>query len=1347
MASIDVFLSYHRSDRESVDTVRQILNVRGVSTFLDHTNLTAGLPWPQALEQALRSVRAVAVFVGQELGSWQKREMYFALDRQTEEERAGRSFPVIPVLLPQADLTSGFLFLNTWVDLRNDLTSTDAIEVLVKATRGDAGSEVGDAAAQLCPYQGLNAFREAQAGFFFGREELSERLLEKVRTEKGLVAVIGPSGSGKSSVVQAGLLPLLRRQRPPANTWDAISFTPGQQPFRSFAGALMPLLEPTMTETDRLEEQGKLSERLAAGTVRIDDVAKRIIEKSKGTDRILIVIEQFEELMTLTAETERALFIERMVSAVGRAPLEFVVTLRADFYGRVIGVSRELSDYLEESIVNVGPMKKAELERAIVEPAKKVGLSFEPGLVNRISNDSGQEPGQLPLIQFALWQLWRERRGRLMTHAAYEDFGGVTKAINNFADAQLAKFPNEEQALVRHIFVRLVRVGTPGETGEDTRRRASLNEFDESSRPLIKKLADARLLVTARDDVAGEETVEVSHEALIREWKLLRTWLNDDREFLLWRQRLRLASTEWHRTGRDEGVLLRGALLTEADRWRTSRRDELNDDEREFIQISVAAQQKDLLQKEEELRKREQLRRSRMRILAAGLAIAFLLAIGLAVQWRRALNEGRIALARGLLSRSILIANTERGKFDQAALLAIESVRLDPTAGAEGILRQAIALLPKDTGRPSEIDCSPESISLSSGGSFIACLDYTNGTAKILTADSGKELFKFSVDQFERIRKVEASPNGKLIGLGLRGGFKLYNTETQPPKVLIEDATSDSEAADAVVAFSRDNAYFSAAVFDPDKRRAAIRVFSIADRRLFREFTSESRVLALSFSPDGRVLAAQNEGESNTKIIVFKLVDGSGQETVDGGAAIPSLALSRDASWIAVPELDSVRVTERGTKQVYRLSHDKRPNAVALSEDGLYTASGGGDGAARVTETVTNRLIALIPTGSPVKALAFTRENHLVLISEDRKLRTVEVLQRPAFESLPIGIKGISPRGRYLITVTGGVTPQLAIVDRDEIRKAPQQPISRWTFPIRSERPADVPDVVRDLLISGVIRYSFDEERIVATGSGYGMTAYDFKTQAIHHEPPKPGLIAESISGDGKILAWATATHIELLRAQDGTRQGPVLDIPDTRTLELSRDGSLLAVSSAKNPFLVVVDAATKKEIFRRELESAVVKAGFSSDGKYLATSSENGDLKLLNVQTRNLTDLLKGVNAQLLLFSNDGGFLVAGGGRDPSRVRADAPEGEFPFAIHLIETTTGKVRSVIQIAREAVAAAFSMDDRYFDVVDDTSLTRHYLRQEDLIHQTCSLLTRNLSQNEWSVFMSGQPYRPTCPDR
>lgn len=173
--------------------------------------------------------------------------------------------------------------------------------------------------------------------------------------------------------------------------------------------------------------------------------------------------------------------------------------------------------------------------------------------------------------------------------------------------------------------------------------------------------------------------------------------------------------------------------------------------------------------------------------------------------------------------------------------------------------------------------------------------------------------------------------------------------------------------------------------------------------------------------------------------------------------------------------------------------------------------------------------------------------------------------------------------------------------------------------------------------------------------------------------------------------AWATATHIELLRAQDGTRQGPVLDIPDTRTLELSRDGSLLAVSSAKNPFLVVVDVATKKEILRSELESAVVKAGFSSDGKYLATSSENGDLKLLNVQTRNLTDVLKGVNAQLLLFSNDGSFLIAGGGRDASRVRADAPEGEFPLAIHLIETTTGKVRSVIQIAREAVAAAFSM--------------------------------------------------------
>ena len=404
-----IFLSYHSPDREAVQTVKRLLEPRGISAFLDREDLVPGLPWPQALEDALRSVRAVAVFIGpHDLGLWQKREMWFALDRQVQEEKAGRLLPVIPVLLPGADLTSGFLFLNTWVDLRHDLTDPEALDALARAVWGEAEVRPEGVRVTLCPYRGLRPFREKDGAFFFGREAFSERLVEAVQG-RNLVAVVGPSGSGKSSVVQAGLLPRLGRQRPPAETWDAIMFIPGGRPFHRLAAALTVLLEPDLSEVDRLAEAQKLGDRLECGEVYLENAVERLLAKSEGTDRLMLVADQFEELFTLTTKTGRKPFVEALLQALDRAPLSLMLILRADFYGHAIALSRDLSDRMEQGVVNLGPMTQEELERAIVKPARRVALTFEPGLVRRILDDVGEEPGNLPLLEFALTELWAQR--------------------------------------------------------------------------------------------------------------------------------------------------------------------------------------------------------------------------------------------------------------------------------------------------------------------------------------------------------------------------------------------------------------------------------------------------------------------------------------------------------------------------------------------------------------------------------------------------------------------------------------------------------------------------------------------------------------------------------------------------------------------------------------------------------------------------------------------------------------------------------------------------------------------------------------------------------------------------
>ena len=225
-----LFLSYNSADRPSVVAVQKLLESRGITTFLDRDQLVPGLPWPQALEEGLRDVRAVAVFIGRDFGGWQKREMHFALDRQVREEKPDHPFPVIPVLLAGADLTPCFLFQNTWIDLRSGVDSAvmaeslDAFErAITAATPVPAAAE---RAAMLCPYRGLEAFGEEDAAFFAGRAKFAADLLG-FTLGKDLVAVVGPSGSGKSSVVQAGLVPLLRRRLPPDTTWDVVTCTPG----------------------------------------------------------------------------------------------------------------------------------------------------------------------------------------------------------------------------------------------------------------------------------------------------------------------------------------------------------------------------------------------------------------------------------------------------------------------------------------------------------------------------------------------------------------------------------------------------------------------------------------------------------------------------------------------------------------------------------------------------------------------------------------------------------------------------------------------------------------------------------------------------------------------------------------------------------------------------------------------------------------------------------------------------------------------------------------------------------------------------------------------------------------
>jgi len=284
----DVFFSYHWQDKAEVEQIARALHERGLCVFLDRWYMTPDLSWVDRLATALNSCKAVAVLIGPHgLGRWQQRERDLALDRQAREP----AFRVIPVLLPNAEPVLDFVSLNTWIDLRGGVVDPAQYEILSKAIRGESpGPDIQKTIQltrdEICPYRGLRFFREEDAHFFCGREAFIETITAAAQ-RRNFIAIVGASGSGKSSVVRAGLLPRLRRRSEGEAVYEIVTMVPGDDAFHQLAAVLVPLLEPEFGETDRLIETGKLAQSFRSGAVSLKHVLSRLLEKEPGTDRML----------------------------------------------------------------------------------------------------------------------------------------------------------------------------------------------------------------------------------------------------------------------------------------------------------------------------------------------------------------------------------------------------------------------------------------------------------------------------------------------------------------------------------------------------------------------------------------------------------------------------------------------------------------------------------------------------------------------------------------------------------------------------------------------------------------------------------------------------------------------------------------------------------------------------------------------------------------------------------------------------------------------------------------------------------------------------------------------------
>ncbi len=453
-----------------------------------------------------------------------------------------------------------------------------------------------------CPYQGLSAFKEDKSDFFFGRETfidddfqdgnfVGQGLVRLVET-KALVAVVGASGSGKSSLVFAGLLPRLRR----SGNWLIESLRPEKQPFFRLATALMHQLEPDLGPVEQIAKANALAETIQK--YGLANVASQILQEYSGT-RLLLIIDQFEELYTQCSAEERDRFIDVILEGINKAVgLKVVLTLRADFCGQAYAY-RPLADALHGADLKLGPMNRKELRQAIEKPAELMQVRFEKGLTDWLLDDVEREAGNLPLLEFALTELWKMQRERSLIYQAYVKLGGVARALATHANTVYARLSQEDQKRAQRIFVQLVR---PGDGTEDTRRVANRSEVGVENWDLVTHLAgeSARLVVTSRNEEV-EETVEIIHEALLREWKQLDKWMNQDRTFRVWQEELRVGLRRWQKNGKQETDLLSGSLLSGAEAIQNERLPDLSSEEQEFIQLSLEIRNRYIQQRLDEL--------------------------------------------------------------------------------------------------------------------------------------------------------------------------------------------------------------------------------------------------------------------------------------------------------------------------------------------------------------------------------------------------------------------------------------------------------------------------------------------------------------------------------------------------------------------------------------------------------------------------------------------------------------------------------------------------------------------------------------------------------------------------
>ncbi len=1118
----------------------------------------------------------------------------------------------------------------------------DRTRDFLRALRQSAGRDVvatGSAPAGPVstrnPYKGLEAFQEVDAGDFFGRDDLIEELVHKA-AEARLVAVVGPSGAGKSSVVKAGLIPRLRASDP--RNLLITDMYPGAFPFEELEGALLRIGTDRTSIIDDLlgDERG------------LRRVVKQVLPNDDA--ELVLVIDQFEELFSLVADEERRrLFLRSLVNALddARSRLRVVITLRADFFDRPLEYP-EFGALLKQGLVPVSLPDEMELAAAIAQPAIAAGVEFEPGLVAQIIHDVSGQPGELPLLQYSLTGLFEERSSNIITLEQYERTGRVVGALGKRAESIYIDLGAAAQTELRSALLRMVTVA---EGADDLRRRVRRSELsgpDVDERSLDDALTSfgaARLLTFDRDPATRGPTVEVAHEALLREWERLRTWIEDQRNDLVVRRRLTAAMDEWRQANEDESFLPRGGRLAQFEDWAASTALRLTPEEHAFLGSAARVEAREAA--------RSAQRRRRITVAAVLAAVITTVLAGLA--WDRGNDASREAQAaeearrvavdserQAQEDRDIAIAAQEdadsaRAEADAARVVAEQESTLNrarvlaaqsTTEISEDVDRAVLlALAAGEVARTSGTEVLPEAIDalhralgvhrialrLPTGGG--TTLAWSTDSTQLLTAGTTPEGAVWSAGTGTKVSAYGGA--GTVTGAAWSPDMTRLATTLQGGSVLIWDTSSGERVAVLPRGSGDDGA--ARPIFDPTGRWLATTDEGRSVRIWDTTTWEQAQVLEVGwihgadFSPDGRflVVAVTETGGG------FELWDATSWtrlETFPGGDQPESVAFSPDGRELATLDGDLLRIYDLETLVETRSwPAPSSSRTMDWSADGSFIAVSGSSRVIEIYDAETGAILARYaghtaatvrqirfdnnPTEGVTPRLASTDDTGLTLIWEVTPQRSIagDVPSLGEFRKLTV----LDNDTALVADDTGDLRSISLSPPYDTVATLEESTSTLFSkyFTV-SNRVRTVAVTPRDDDRLGYVAFDpFTMEPLTRVWGSEPAGVDEAASRVavnLEGELGSGPAIVDLMSG--KLIAW--------IGSQGGSEW-----IYDA---SFSPDGSLVAVASDSREFRVH-DAATGQTlaVIAIEPDSHALEVEFSSDGSLLAIGENSGRVRV----------------------------------------------------------------------------------------------------------------------------------------